>query len=286
MEQLTFFRAEKLSPRVTGIAGITGELMYLVEGDEQAALIDTGVGLGDLRGFVQGLTAKPVIVLLTHGHVDHAGSASAFDNVYMSPDDKPVLLAHQNRELLDGYVRMFLGEKFSLIQESDYARSSDGNFLPIHPGDTFALGGITLEIFQGRGHTPGSVAILLQEERSLLLGDACNPFTFLFDENSLPVEAYRDVLLRLREETSGRFDRVLLSHGNFVAPREMIDSVIEVCDAIMAGDTDDVPFAFMGSASPGTFIAKAMTFESGSPARADGGLGNVVYNKNRIRKYS
>lgn len=284
MDQLTFFRAEKLSPYVTGITGITGELMFLIEGDEQAALIDTGVGLGDLRGFVQSLTAKPVIVLLTHGHVDHAGSASAFDTVYMNPADKTVLLAHQNRELLDGYVRMFLGEKFQLIRDADYAKSGIGDFLPLLPGDSFALGGITLEVFDGRGHTPGSVAILLQEERSLLLGDACNPFTFLFDENSLPVELYRDVLLNLREKAAGRFDRVLLSHGSFVAPKGMIDSVIGVCDDILAGNTDDVPFAFMGNAAPGTFIAKAMTFAGGAPARADGGLGNIVYNKNRIKR--
>ena len=120
----------------------------------------------------------------------------------------------------------------------------------------------------------------------MLLGDACNPFTFLFDGNSLPVETYRDVLLRLLEKTTGHFDRVLLSHGAFVASSEMLDSVIKVCDDILSGNTDDIPFAFMGSAAPGTYIAKAMTFEGGAPARADGGLGNIVYNKNRIKKDS
>ena len=46
--------------------------MYLVEGTQKAALVDTGSGAGSLRQYVETLTERPVIVLLTHGHVDHA----------------------------------------------------------------------------------------------------------------------------------------------------------------------------------------------------------------------
>ena len=42
--------------------------MYLVEGSETAALIDTGMGSGDLAAYIKTLTKLPVIVLITHGH--------------------------------------------------------------------------------------------------------------------------------------------------------------------------------------------------------------------------
>jgi glyoxylase-like metal-dependent hydrolase (beta-lactamase superfamily II) len=64
--------------------------MYLIEGKEKAALIDTGVGVGDLKPFIRELTDKPLIVLVTHGHVDHALGAVSFDEVYMSHIDETV----------------------------------------------------------------------------------------------------------------------------------------------------------------------------------------------------
>ena len=40
------FRTEKISDRVTRIYAVCTELMYLVECDEKAALLDTGSGFG------------------------------------------------------------------------------------------------------------------------------------------------------------------------------------------------------------------------------------------------
>jgi len=49
------------------------------------------------------------------------------------------------------------------------------------------------------------VTILLVEERTLLLGDACNFFTFLFDEFSLGITSYENMLKELDEKTAGRY---------------------------------------------------------------------------------
>ena len=84
------FKTEKVSDRVTRIFGICTELMYLVEGEDRAALIDTGSGFGSLKQTVEKLTDKPVIVLLTHGHVDHAMGAGEFETVYMNHNDDDI----------------------------------------------------------------------------------------------------------------------------------------------------------------------------------------------------
>ena len=68
---MNYFTVEKLNDHMYRIHDITDVQMYLVIGKDTAALIDTGCGVGDLAGVVRSLTDKPVIVLLTHGHVDH-----------------------------------------------------------------------------------------------------------------------------------------------------------------------------------------------------------------------
>ena len=81
-------------------------MMYLVEGDKKAALIDTGSGLGSLKPVVERLTDKPVTVLLTHGHVDHAMGAAEFSDVYMSRKDDYIFRDHpglpQSPQIISG----------------------------------------------------------------------------------------------------------------------------------------------------------------------------------------
>ena len=60
------FKTERVTDTITRIDAFNTEQMYLIEGRERAALIDTGSGFGDLKGCVEELTQKPLIVLLTH----------------------------------------------------------------------------------------------------------------------------------------------------------------------------------------------------------------------------
>lgn len=275
---LKYFKHKKISESVTRIIGITGELMYLVEGGQRAALIDTGIGVGNLKELVEKLTDKPYFVLLTHGHVDHAMGAPAFDDVYMNQEDKEVYTAHSGISIRKDYLKMNMGKNFAKVKDEDYVSvKSCDNYKSILPGDTFDLGGIHLEICVGAGHTPGMITILIAEERTLLLGDACNIFTFLFDEYSLGITSYEKKLLELNKQTKGSYDRVYLSHGDGDAPKELLDSVIQVCEDIKTGKSDDVPFNFMGAEA---VIAKAMDFNTFS--RIDGGIGNIVYDKEKV----
>ena len=66
---------------------------FLIEGEEKAALVDTGCGIGDLAGEVRALTDKPLIILLTHTHFDHDGGVFEFPGVpvYVNPLDAQFL---------------------------------------------------------------------------------------------------------------------------------------------------------------------------------------------------
>lgn len=266
------FKTEKISSRVTRIYAFNTELIYLVEGDERAALIDTGSGFGSLRACVEELTNKPLIVLLTHGHTDHAMGAAEFDTVYMNRKDDWVFGSHGKEDF----------RKFSMTMCPDYAKLTDADYIPtadcrtfldMNDGDVFDLGGISIEILGCPGHTRGSMTMLLREERMLLLGDACNGLTFLFDDFSTGVTPYMESLKRLKSLTDGRYDAILLSHTGGEPRIDMIDGVIKVCEDILSGHVDDQPFEFMGQKAK---LAKAFSFEKG---RLDGGSGNIVYSE-------
>lgn len=278
------FRMFSVNDRIIRITDIAGTHMYLVIGDREAALLDTGVGCGPLDQCVRALTDLPVKVLITHGHVDHAMGAGAFPEAWLSPLDRQVYAEHSAPDMRVGYIRGSavtggLPETAEVTAEMLTPPKPFDQFRPLRPGDRFDLGGVTLEINEGAGHTPGCVTILIPELRTLLLGDACNPFTYLFDPSCSTVAEYREMLLRLRAAVAGRYDRVLLCHGpGGEGALDLIDSVIAVCDDILRGETDDQPFQGHGKA---VCIAKAMDFTTFT--RVDGGSGNIVYDPAKVR---
>lgn len=280
-----FYQFEQITPHITRIWDVSRTAMYLVAGSEAALLIDTGVGVGSLKSVVESITDKPVSVLLTHGHVDHAMGTGEFEKVYLHPADIPIYMGHSIMPVRQGYVAgaAMSGadpQAIAQVQECDYlATKAAEDMLPLEPGSVFSLGDISVEVFAAPGHTPGSVAVLIREERILILGDACNAFTYLFDGSCPSVAQYRENLLRLKAETDGKYDRTLYSHGMGEGCVDMIANVIAVCDDILAGNTDDMPFR--GFNGEPVLIAKAMDFSRF--CRADGGEGNIVYNPEKVR---
>ena len=273
------FRSEKVTETVTRIHGFSDEQMYLIEGRDKAALIDTGCGIGDLKEYVSSLTDKEVIVILTHGHTDHAMGSGPFDTVYMSHLDDAVLEEHRRREYRDAYLGIMPG--FDALEEADYrdAASADG-INDLKDGQTFDLGGLTLRIIAFAGHTPGMMTVLIEEERLLIVGDACNPLTFLFMHEALSLQEYEENLLEYRKKTAGLYDRVLFSHGAVESPAlDILDNVLSVIGEIHEGKADDVPMQFVD----GTFGLQAKKVDENFLTK-DGKLGNIVYQpKNMLR---
>ena len=101
------FKTEKVTERITRIFAFNTELMYLVEGDERAVLIDTGSGFGSLKACVDALTDKPLTVLLTHGHTDHALGSAEFEDVRINPLEAQAYSVHSPWEFRAGSGAMW-----------------------------------------------------------------------------------------------------------------------------------------------------------------------------------
>lgn len=140
---MNYYTANKISEHVTQITSLTNEFLYLIEGKLEAVLIDTCLGIGNLRAFVESLTSKPITVILTHGHVDHAMGAPEFERVYMSSKDNPVFMEHSDLEVRKEYIAMALGDKAPKLDDGDYVQATNPDFMELKEGDRFDLGGFS-----------------------------------------------------------------------------------------------------------------------------------------------
>jgi len=219
--------------------------------------------VGDLGRFVKGITDKPVTVLLTHGHLDHAFGAAWFDDVRMNPLEVPVIQAH--RPLSAAVIEEARGEGRVTADAPDSTM-----FGPLTGGDVLDLGRLTVRVVDAAGHTPGSLAFLIAEERVLVTGDAANQFTFMFHDEAAGIAQYRESLGRLRADTQGLYDRILISHGTGDAPFFLLDELDVLCARILAREDDAVRFEFMGRCG---LIAR----KAGGTEQVDDNA-NIVYN--------
>lgn len=155
--------------------------MFLLEGDERALLIDTGIGVLNLPSYIKRYTDKPLMVALTHGHLDHAGGNSWFEDVYLHEEDFE-MAKNNTRQDRAGYVCDMMAKSeglYNLSEESVIDGPFDTRLHPLKEGDVIRLGNRDVVVYETPGHTIGSICFLDVKERIFYSGDACNVNTLL-----------------------------------------------------------------------------------------------------------
>lgn len=117
--------------------------MYIIEGDKKAMLIDTGTKCDKLDSVIGLITKKPLYVVITHAHGDHAGNIDYFNEIYLHKADMSLL---------------------------NPAYKGKVNF--VKDGDIFDLGGKTIEVKHMPAHTPGSIVLIDKKAGNCYSGDA------------------------------------------------------------------------------------------------------------------
>src|SRR5665647_372134 len=133
----------KLEDKVWVIETTDKTTMYLIEGDKKALLIDTGTKCEKLDEVIRKITQKPLDVVITHAHGDHAGNIRFFNEIYIHPADTV---------LLD--------------------KTYKGKVHFVNDGYVFDLGGKKIEVSDMPAHTPGSIVLLDRKAGSCYSGDA------------------------------------------------------------------------------------------------------------------
>ena len=199
---------------------------FLVEGEEKACLIDTGAGVADIAAVAKSLTDKPITVLITHAHADHAGGAVWFPEVYIHPADKKA--SHLSMSTIGRAYFLYSHQYKRKTHHVPYSASLQKDFRPVlkdlNEGDTFDLGGRVIETWLTPGHTPGSVTFRDSLTGDLFTGDNVTPMVTLHFPRGETVETWLEGAKRtLALEGEGR---LLVGHGNQPVPKEWLAAVI------------------------------------------------------------
>jgi glyoxylase-like metal-dependent hydrolase (beta-lactamase superfamily II) len=273
------FSVKALGNGITVIRDYSTVQFYLVEGTERAALIDNGVGIGDLRALLGGITSLPVLALNTHAHADHAGGNLNFDEVWLSPRDQELLENAVSLKSRMGFVRSFLPRMGIEPEagESDFTGTLKPVYHWLADYEEIDLGGRTLTAIPVPGHSPGSLGFLDSQAGAFFAGDCGNQSTYLFLKNSTPLALYRESLVSLMDY----YDRIhsyYICHEFDVFPKSCIKDLIECCDLALTGKDAAIPYAIGGNPNA---LMSCPVDERGH--RIDGRAGNLIYDKTKLR---
>ena len=208
---------------------------YVVAGTRRAAVIDTSIGLSNIREAAESLTSLPLICINTHGHEDHMGGNWSFDTAFMNLADLP--LAEEwirSPEVREGM------KQFGV---------SYPPFVHIDDGHIFDLGGVELETVYLPGHTAGEIVLLDRQDRILFSGDGIVQHLWLQLEESLPVRTQIRSMERLLPLRNA-FDTILNGHIQAPCGAELFDTMLEALKDLDAGNTaGDIDYEWLGNVS-------------------------------------
>lgn len=129
------------------------------ENTKEMFVVDPGASAERLAGEIQNKGYRPVAILLTHGHFDHAGAAEELAKqlhvkIYAHEAEKDTLESPQNN------VSVMIGRP-----ESYHAD------IYVKDEEVLTLAGFELKVLHTPGHTAGGCCYYISKEDALFSGD-------------------------------------------------------------------------------------------------------------------
>lgn len=190
---------------------------YLLIGEKEALVIDSGMNKQNIRAYLETITDLPMKVVNTHGHGDHAYADGFFDRVYMQPDG---------------------------MQDVNYGKVSELGYPdfkpePVREGDVFDLGGRHVEVLEIPCHSPGDIALLDHENRILFTGDNLESGQILLfygtDKIGASIKRHLKIMEKLKERYD-EFDMICPAHNGSPLDKIYLDYAIDIDQRILNGE--------------------------------------------------
>lgn len=199
--------------------------LFHVVGRDADLVIDFGMGLRSLSGFLNLTDGKPVIAVATHMHVDHVGSFHEFDCRLGHAAEAAAFSMMEDKDTLADFFRKQPGAVSRLPDPEwtpDRYRIMPATLSEIlTEGAQVDLGDRCYRVLHLPGHSQGSIGLLDESNGVFFSGDAIYDGTLVDDLPGCDKTEYRKTMERLRDLDVG------IAFGGHGAPmsRERMQSI-------------------------------------------------------------
>lgn len=181
---------------------------WLVVGSKAVLAIDSPVPeIPSFRVYIEEKFGLPVVMLNTHGHVDHIGCNVQFEKVYMAKED----------------WALAAGGGIQRSEDENAWKCLDYEVVDIPDDFQISLGNRELTVYHLPGHTKGCVVIYEKATATLFGGDAVARRILYGMSDWTPLEEY---LKKLREIAKLKIDFLYSMHDDFALLNDMPDRII------------------------------------------------------------
>ena len=207
---------------------------YLLCGTSNAVLIDTGLGVANIKKVVDGLTALPLTVMTTHVHWDHIGGHKYFDNIAVYEAEKDWLSVQFP-------IPLQVVKSNLACKPCDFPTGFDLSGYQVYQGvpqkvfcdgDQIDLGNRTLTVIHTPGHSPGHCCFYESERKYLYSGDLIYSGCLDVFYPTTDPQLFRQSVKRVQ---SLEINRVLPGHHQLAVSVSIVNRIAEAFDSLENG---------------------------------------------------
>jgi glyoxylase-like metal-dependent hydrolase (beta-lactamase superfamily II) len=150
--------------------------LWFIKGQTRDLLIDTGLGVANLRSYLADQIDKPLLAIASHIHFDHAGGIHAFEQRAIHGAEAQALREGDGYEAICDLPGWVEDEHFEQLPSPGFT-AEQYRFQGAEPtqilqeGDVLDLGNRALEVLHLPGHSAGCIALYDHHSHELFAGD-------------------------------------------------------------------------------------------------------------------
>lgn len=200
--------------------------IWLLQGETLDVVIDTGIGLWDLPGFLKSknlIGDKRVLAVASHIHFDHTGGMHQFKEQAIHTLEYEDLAKGDNVAMVSYMLKSDISKKpCESFCHKNYKVKAVTATRVLEEGDIIDLGDKKLQVLHLPGHSKGSIALFESVKGYLFAGDVLyNDILYDFLPGSC-VEDYIDSFRRL-QEMSSRISKIFPGHHEILDRKQLLD---------------------------------------------------------------
>jgi glyoxylase-like metal-dependent hydrolase (beta-lactamase superfamily II) len=178
------------------------------EATKRGVVVDPGGDAPRIHAAVQHEAVVVERILLTHGHLDHAGGAAELQRL-LATSERPVPI--EGPDLRDRFLLDGIAAQAAVLGVPGLANAAPDRWLA--EGDQVEIAGAPFDVLHCPGHTPGHVVFVNREARFAILGDvlfqgSVGRTDFPYGDHEALIASIRAKLLPLGDDV-----RFLCGHG-------------------------------------------------------------------------